>query len=384
MIPPAASPHRPLAGFPSTRGVLGLALLAGLALAGCSPAAAPPPPEAPKTPGLISFPAGSDELDSLVITTAEQSPLPISADLNARLAVDEAATARIGSPVNGRITAINVDVGAAVRPGQTLAQVTSPDIADASADVRKAEADAELKTRAAARARELFSGEAIARRDLESANADKLAADAELTRARQHLKGIGGNGNPILALSSPIAGYVLDRQVNPGQVVTAGQSPLFTVTDPKRLWLLIDVPEPSVGRARVGEDVEFDVAAWPGRHFRGRIARIALGVDPVTRRIQVRADVTNPDLALKPEMFARARLITDDGRTAIKVPNAALFEQGTQSYAFRVEGPGTFRRVPVTVSDRGEQDSFVTSGLKPGDRIVGEGALLLNAQLTGG
>jgi cobalt-zinc-cadmium efflux system membrane fusion protein len=149
------------------------------------------------------------------------------------------------------------------------------------------------------------------------------------------------------------------------------------------LWLLVDVPETAIARARVGEDVAFEVNAFPGRQFRGQISRVGLAVDPGTRRIQVRADVANPDLALKPEMFARARLVTDDGQTAIKVPNAALFEVGLKSYVFRVEGPGKFRRVPVTVGVRDDESSFILSGLKPGDRLVGEGALLLNAQMAG-
>jgi cobalt-zinc-cadmium efflux system membrane fusion protein len=247
----------------------------------------------------------------------------------------------------------------------------------------KAAADSNFKARAAARARTLFSGDAIARSAVEAADADAGAAAAELTRARLRLANLGGGRGAALSLSSPIAGYVLDRQVNPGQQVSAGQGPLFTVTDPKRLWLLIDVPETAIARARIGEDVEFDVAAYPDRKFHGRIDKIALGVDPTTRRIQVRAGVANPDLALKPEMYARARLVTDDGRTALKLPNAALFESGLKSYAFRVEGPGRFRRVPVEVGARGDTWSYVTTGLKPGDKVVGEGALLLNAQLAG-
>jgi cobalt-zinc-cadmium efflux system membrane fusion protein len=361
----------------------GLPLIAALLLSACSGAEAPPPPAKPQAPGVISFAPGSEELDSLVITRATTSPLPISADLNARLVADEAVTARIGAPVSGRITAIRADLGTTVRRGQVLAVMAAPDIADARADVLKAQADADLKSRAAARASDLFKGEAIARRDVESATADRLAAAAELTRARDRLRDLGGGSGAALPLTSPIAGFVIDRQITPGQQISAGQGPLFTVTDPTHLWLLIDVPETAASRARVGEDVEFDVAAWPGRHFRARIARVALAVDPLTRRVQVRADVANPDLALKPEMFARARLVTDDGRTAIKVPNAALFEQGARSYAFRQEAPGRFRRVPVTVGVRGDSDSFVTQGLKNGDTIVGEGALLLNAQLAG-
>ncbi len=358
-------------------------LLALAVLAGCDKAAAPPPPAPARTPGVISYAAGSPELDSIQVVTADLSPLPISADLNARIAVDESVTGRVGAPVAGRVTRITADIGEAVRAGEALAVLDAPDLAQARADVMKAVADNDFKARAARRARELFAGDAIARRDVESADADAGASAAELERARLRLANLGGGGGAALAITSPVAGYVLDRQVNPGQQISAGQGPLFTVTDPRRLWLLIDVPESAIARARVGEDVQFDVTAYPGRHFRGRIEKIALGVDPTTRRIQVRASVANPDLALKPEMYARARLVTDDGRTAIKVPNAALFEQGIKNYAFRVEAPGRFRRVPVEVGARGESWSYVTAGLNPGDRIVGDGALLLNAQLAG-
>lgn len=359
-----------------------LAIGAAALLAGCDKPA-PPPAPAKSEPGVVSFAAGAPELDALQLATAELAPLPVSADLNARLAVDESVTGRVGTPVAGRVLSLSADIGDAVRRGQVLAVVDAPDLAQARADLLKAEADAGLKSRALTRARALFAGEAVARRDVESAEADAGEANAELQRARLRLANLGGGRGDALALSSPIAGYVIERKLNPGQQLSAGDGPLFTVTDPRQLWLYVDLPESAVGRARIGEDIQFDVEAWPDRHFRGRIDKIGLAVDPATRRVQLRASVANGDLALKPEMYARARLVTDDGRTALRVPNAALFEQGLKSYAFRMEGPGRFRRVPVEVASRGEDMSFVTAGLKPGDRIVGQGALLLNAQLAG-
>lgn len=360
--------------------VLGAALL----FSGCDRAADKAPAPAPVTePGVISFAAGSPDLDALQVVPALSVPLPVSADLNARLAVNEDITGRVGAPVAGRVTAVLADIGTPVRVGQALARMDAPDLAQASAEKLEAEAAADLKRRAAERAKTLFEGDALARRDLESATAEAQAANAELTRARLRLNNLGGGSGSTLALSSPVSGYVLDRQIESGQQLTAGQSPLFTVTDPKRLWLLVDVPETAIERARIGENINFQVNAFPGRSFSGHITRIGLSVDPDTRRIQVRAEVPNPDLALKPEMFARARFVADDGKTAIKVPNAALFEQGLKSYVFRVEAPGKFRRVPVTVGARGEDSSYITAGLKNGDKVIGEGALLLNAQMAG-
>lgn len=363
-------------------GTVLLALAAG-SLAACGSSAPPEAPPAKTEPGVIAFAPGSDELNAVTVLTAKSSPLPVSADLNARLVVDETLTSRVGTPVAGRVTQLLVDIAEQVRAGQVLATIDAPDLGQARADVLTAQAVSAQKAREMARSRVLFQGEAIARRDLEAAEADSASAAAELERARLRLRNLGGGRGDSLALTSPIGGYVVDRQLNPGQQVSAGQGPLFTVSDPTRLWLLIDVPEDAAARAKVGEMVEFSVPAWPDRTFSARVTKVGLAVDPNTRRVQLRAELANTDLALKPEMYARARLVTDDGRTAIKVPNAAIVEAGIKSFVFRVEGPGRFRRIPVQVGERGENFSFVTAGLKNGDKIVGEGALLLNAQMTG-
>lgn len=363
-------------------GLAPLVLLA--ALGGCGgKSEAPAASTETKTTDTISYPPGAPELDSLQLVTAKTSPLPVSADLNARLVVDEAITSRIGAPVAGRVTQVLADSSEAVRAGQPLAYLDAPDLGQARADVVTAQARSAQKARELDRSKLLLSGGAIARRDLELAQADAQGASAELQRAQLRLRNLGGGSGDALALTSTVSGFVVDRQINPGQQVSAGQGPLFTVSDPHHLWLMVDVPENSIARARIGEVIDFDVAAYPDRHFSAKITRIDMAVDPTTRRVTVRAEVANPDLALRPEMYARARLITDDGSRAVKVPNAALFEQSSQSYLFRVVAPGKFRRVPVKVGERGEAFSYVTEGLSGGERIVGEGALLLNAQLAG-
>lgn len=362
----------------------GTASLAALVLlSGCGGADAPPAPAPKKSPDVISYAPGSPEMDALQLVTATSGPLPVSADLNARITLDESRTSRVGAPVAGRVTQVLADIGQPVRAGQALAYLDAPDVGQAQADLLTAQAQRNQKAREMERSRMLFSGGAVARRDVEVAEAESASASAELQRAALRLRNLGGGHGDALPLTSSVGGYVIDRQINPGQQIAAGQGPLYTVSDPRHLWVNVDVPEDSVGRIRIGERMEFDVPAYPDRHFSGTITQIGLAVDPATRRVQVRAQADNPDLALKPEMYARARLTTDDGRRAIKLPNAAIFETGMRSYVFRLEAPGRFRRVPVEVSERGAAYSYVTSGLRNGDRIVGEGALLLNAQLSG-
>lgn len=356
--------------------------LAALVPACSDPAPPPPPANVAAEPGVISFPANSADLDALEIVATAADALPVSADLNARLAVDEAVTGRVGAPVAARVTALLADMGDHVRAGQALARVDAPDLAQASADLAETETAAALKARAAARARDLYAGGAVAERDRDAAEAEARLADAERARARQRLASLGAaGGGTSLALTAPLGGIVLDRQVEPGQQLTAGQGPLFTITDPTRLWLLLDVPESAIGRLHTGQTVNFSVDAFGDRSFAAKVDRIGLAVDPATRRVQVRARVDNRDLALKPEMFAKAQLVADDGRMAVRVPNTALFERGLATHVFRQEGPGRFRRVAVKVAVRGDKSSWVTSGLKPGDKVVGEGALLLGAQL---
>lgn len=355
--------------------------LLALLLPACSKEAEPPPPKVAGEPGVIRFATGSPDLDALAIVPVVSEPLPVSADLNARLVVDEAVTGRVGAPVAARVTAVLADIGQRVGAGQALARVDAPDLAQATADLIEARTAADLKFRAAARTRELLAGGAIAARDAETAEAESRNAGAELSRARERLQSLGGGSGTNLPLTAPIAGVVLDRAVEPGQQLTPGQGPLFTVTDPSRLWLLIDAPETTISRLRIGQAIDFEVDAWPGTRFAAVVQKIGLAVDPGTRRVQVRGRVDNRDLKLKPEMFARARLVADDGVSGLRIPNAALFERGLNSFVFRQESPGMFRRIQVKVAVRGEQASWVSSGLRAGDKVVGEGALLLNAQL---
>lgn len=366
--------------------LMAMAYYAGVARTGgvptASQAAATP---AAKVPDVIKFGAGAPQLAALRIAPAEEAPLPVAEPLNGRIAYNEDATARISSPIAGRITALKAVPGDRVAKGALLATIDAPELAAAVADLRKAESDELRKKLAMERAQKLFEAEVVPRKDLETAAADLAAAHAETGRARLRLHNLapdpaGGSG---LALRSPISGVVADRKANPSMEVQPGMAdPLFVVTDLARLWVLIDLPERYLSKVSTGLDVALSVDAYPGETFRARVARIGQVMDPVSRRIQVRCDLPNPEGILKPEMFARVALLTRDGRQALRVPISALVTEGLFSYVF-VESPsGTFTRRKVDLSVQDREYAYLGAGIDRGERVVVGGALLLQSELA--
>jgi len=368
-----------------------LAVAAGAAgyFAGGRQAAPDVKPAAPvevRVPNEIRFPDGAPQLTALRTEAAVEAPLPLAEPLNGKIAYDEDVTARISSPIAGRITSLKAAAGDTVKAGQVLASLDAPDLAAALADTSKAQADEARKRLALERTQKLLEAEVIPRKDYESAAADYAQAQAETRRAGARLKNLSpmpGDG-PGLALRSPMGGMVADRKANPATEVQPGGEPLFVVSDLSRLWVLIDLPEHHLAKVKPGLPVSLTVEAYPGETFRAVVARVGQVVNADTRRIQVRCDMRNPDGKLRPEMYARVSLLTDEGKQAVRLPNGALVTEGLYSFIFVETAPRVFvkRKVQLSVQDR--EYSYVTSGVSKGERVVIGGALLLQSEMASG
>ena len=161
-----------------------------------------------------------------------------------------------------------------------------------------------------------------------------------------------------------------------------GSDPLFVVSNLTRLWVLVDLPEHHLSKVKPGLPVSVAVEAYPGETSRAVVARVGQVVNPDTRRIQVRCDLNNPDGKLKPEMYARVTLLTDEGKQAVRLPNSALVTEGLYSFIFVEATPRVFvkRKVQLAVQDR--EYSYVSAGVAKGERVVIGGALLLQSELS--
>ncbi len=370
-----------------------IALVAGAASLWHHQPASPAAPveKARSNANRLSLPGDAGQLAFLKLETVATAPLPASEPMNARLSVAEDLTARIFPPVAGRVLSLQAAIGDNVKAGAQLAVLDAPDFGQAIADLRKAEADSNQKRKALSRAEILFQGEALARRDLEAAEADAHSAEAETERARLRLANLAPAGNKIdgqrLILRAPLAGTVVDRLANPGtEVRPDAANPLFVISDLRRLWLNIDLPEKAAALAKPGEVVRFMLDAYPGVDFTGQVERVGAAVDPATRRIPVRAVVDNADGRLKPEMFARATLSAPNAGQVVRLPVSALLTNGLVTHVFVQVGSHDFERRQVSITRQDSEFAYLApeSTLKAGEIVVVRGALLLASELAQG
>ncbi len=334
-------------------------------------------------PGIVRFGAGEPQLSAIRAETVNAEPMPTADPVNGRIVYDENATSRISSPLTGRVLRLLAGVGDTVKRGASLLEIDAPELANAEADQQKAISEEMRKRLAYERAKRLHDNEVIARKEFEAAEADYYQAQADTRRASARLRNLQASGHEDgkFVLRSPLAGIVVERNANPGQEVRPDlEQPLFLVTDISRLWVLADIPEKHLANVHVGQTVAVESDAYPERHFSARVERVGIAVDPVTRRVQVRCSIANADGKLKPEMFVRVSFLADGERKGIRVHNTSLVTEGIYVYVFVEKSAGTFEKRRVKLALRGNDHSFVESGLQEGEHVVTEGALLLNSE----
>lgn len=347
-----------------------------------------PSPEKPSvhtTSDQLRFAANAPQLSFLKIKTVEMFPEPLVEPLNGRIAYNDNYTARVFSPLAGRVVKIPVEVGMKIKKGDHLLVLDSPDFAMVTADNAKANADLLRKQIAYERTKQLYQIKGIARKEVEAAAADWQQAQAESRRDKARMKNLNAEV-PTLAgqfiLRAPIDGTISERQVNAGSEVRSDAvNPLFVITDPLHLWVQIDLPERQLDKINLGDLVSVEVDAYPGEVFQGKVTVIGGALDPLTRRIQVRCELDNPHLKLKPEMFARVTPIANGKSKLPRVPNASIVTQGLFSYVFVEQSPGVLQRRRVTLGLQGSEYAYVKEGLQASERVVTSGALLLNSEL---
>ena len=349
-------------------------------LTGCEKKPDAVPESKPVVQGTsVTFPGDSPSAHRIAV---ERVAAPVESDavLPGRLTWDEEVTTRVFPPFAGRVTRILVRPGDVVRPGQALAEIASPDFGQAQADGRKAQADLAFSAKALERARDLNAHGVLAAKDVQQAEADHAKARAEADRALGRLAAYGQSvGAGLFSLRAPVGGTVVERNINPGQEVRPDQpgAPLFVVTNPTRLWVVLDASEAQLSYLKPGLPLVITSNQFPDDAFAGTLRQVADFVDPTSRTLKVRGEVPNPQRQLKAEMFVNARLRLPKGDMPT-VSARAVYLSGNRQFVFVRTAPGTFTRRGVRAGAEVDGRMPVFAGLREGDEVVVGGNLFLD------
>ncbi len=334
---------------------------------------------------LFSIPA--DQMSHIQIETVSPSTLTRILRLTGAVAYNGFATTPVITQVSGPVSRIVVMPGEMVRAGQPLLYVASPDFSQLRATYIKAKDAFKLADREYARAKDLYDHHAISDKDLIAAESARNQAEADLQASEQALHVLGfkspdqavqTRGSPELPVLAPIAGEVVERLVAAGQVIQAGTTQAFTISNMSTVWVLANVYQQDLPYVRVGDPVTILTDSYPGTEFHGKISYVAAALDATTRTLQARIDVKNPQEKLKNNMYVIAQVQAGKVANAISVPNAAVLRDAeNEPFVYILAGQNQFAMRNVTLGQTSEQSTEITSGLASGDRVVANGSLFL-------
>lgn len=318
------------------------------------------------------------------VTEIRRRPIAASIQATGELTAPDDRTARVSAPVTGLVeirgggTAMR---GTWVEEGEVLA-VLAPTDADAS--YARLRGRVETLEREVARAERLVEAEAIAEKRLVEARHD-------LSVARSALAAIGGEapdaddetGGYRFHLRSPISGVVSERRLSPGQRVEVGER-VFTVVDPRILWLRLKVPADEAARADGATGASFRVEGSDAFHRAASVVAVGDVIDPDSRTLPVILQVDNANRELKVGMFARARLLVGDTVSGPAVPTEAIQDEEGMKVAYVETGGETFERRVLELGPSDGEWTLVRSGLSAGERVVTDGAYQVHLASAGG
>ncbi|MDQ2668145.1 MAG: efflux RND transporter periplasmic adaptor subunit [Gemmatimonadota bacterium] len=294
------------------------------------------------------------------------------------------------APVSGPITKILVNPGSVVHRGEALATVTSPDFATASAAYRKAQSAYRNLQRIADLDDQLFKNDAIPRRELEQAQTDAAAALADRDAAGEQMRALGvdaasiaavRDNRPVSALGAviraPIDGTVVEKLCNLGQLIQAGSTQCFTISDLSTVWVMANVFESDLAAVAAGQEATITTEAQPTPII-GRVSYVGSLVDPSSKATAVRVVAPNPRDLLKRDMLVNVSIKATQSRNGILIPASAVLRDDQNLPFVYVAAPNNhFARRAITIGARVGDSYEVKAGVAAGDRIVVDGSLFL-------
>ena len=357
-------------------------------LTGCSPDAKSLSEAPSLTVSNVTLTA--EQRANIHLYTVAQAKFHKEIDATGVVDFDNDQATSVLAPFGGPVSRLLVSTGDHVKAGDPLAEVDSPDFAAAISAYRKALATAQTDRRVADMDKDLLQHNGVAQREAEQAQTDAANADADRDAALQTLVSLNIDPQVIKDLQaskpvthpggvirSPIAGTVAEKLITPGELLSAGTTPCFTIADLSRVWVMAQLYGSDLAAVRTGDPADVEAATATNK-FPGTVDNISALVNPDTRAVLVRVVVENPGDFLKKQMYVSAQIHSRQESSGLLVPvSAVVRDDENLPIVYLAQTDGSFARQHVTVGYRTGDQYEITDGLKAGDQVVMDGAIFL-------
>ncbi|HTQ06848.1 MAG TPA: efflux RND transporter periplasmic adaptor subunit [Polyangiaceae bacterium] len=300
----------------------------------------------------------------------------------ARFRVDESVASRVGSPLSGRVTSVSVELGQSVKAGAPLFAVASPDIASLRADQAKAAVDLQVARAAYDRVKAMVAANALPTKDELESDQQEKQAELALKLAQMKLASlkVSTRGDNEFTVVAPRDGVIIEKTVLPGQQVQTDDS-LVSVAELDQVWVMADLFEADATGIDAGSKARVTSPSLPGFSVEAPVERVSSVVDPDRHTVAVRVKLPNPELRMRPNMFAEVRFLTTPTPGTVEMAASAVVSDGPKQYAYVLEAPGRFVKRSIVAGSERDGRVTVLSGLKPEETVVEQGAALLDNQI---
>ena len=340
--------------------------------------------ENPKKPEeKVKYTIPDTLLRTLTIDTVQKCPLKNALSLTGMVDFNQDKQVNIFSLVSGNVKDIKVQLGDYVTAGQVLAVVKSSEMAGYSNNLVIAQTNVTATKKQLDANNDLYKSGVASVLDVTTAQTNYDQALSALETAKKILKINSDNVNGEYIIKSPISGFIVQKNVSNNTAVRPDNGTnLFTITDLKDVWVQANVYEANIEKVHLGDSVEVKILSEPDKVFRGKVDKILNVLDPASKVIKVRVVLQNPELILKPEMYASVVVSNSAGREALCVPSSALVYEASRYYVLVYKGNGNADITPVEILNKLGGKTFISSGVNAGDRVIATSALQIYSELN--
>ncbi len=336
---------------------------------------------------VTNQPIISDSLANIItIDTVKNENIEDILSLSGEVNYDDNKVIKIFPNASGQVISVNVSLGNKVQKGQTLAVIKSADVAGNYADLTSQNSDAKIAEKEFKNEEQLYKSGIASEKEYIQAKLEYEKALNEVKKVQTQIA-INGGGKTTAGgkytISAPSDGYVVEKNINAGSFIRNDNSQnLFTISNMQDVWVWANVFETDIRKIQPGQPAEVTTLAYPGKIFYGKVDQSNAVLDPLSKAMKIKIILQNQDMLLKPQMFTTITLATSEPQKALEIPSDAIISDGGKSYVviyndkYHVKAQEV---VPLKIAGR---KTYVSDGLKEGDRVISKNQILIYNSLS--